>query len=73
MIRKNQIFMLNYMSNKKRTDTTVAINGDRNIRLQKAAVDVTIANKEICKMSTIIQHLIDNYLDEAVNDLKNQI
>jgi hypothetical protein len=61
------------MSNKKRTDTTVAINGDRNIRLQKAAVDVTIANKEICKMSSIIQHLIDNYLDEAVKDLKNQL
>lgn len=61
--------MLNFMSKNKRTDTTVAINGSRNDVLQKAAVKVTIANQEICKMSEIVQHLIDNYTDEAIKDL----
>lgn len=64
--------MLNFMSKTKRNDTTVAINGARNKALTDAAVKVTIATKEVCKMSEIVQHLIDNYLDEAVEDLKNK-
>lgn len=61
------------MKKRVRTDTSVAINGERNARLQKAAVEVTIANQEICKMSEIVQYLIDNYLEDAVKDMKNKI
>ncbi|TMN34199.1 hypothetical protein CWC03_17100 [Pseudoalteromonas sp. S2755] len=53
-----------------RNDTSIAINGDRKKALQDAAVDITIATREPCKISAIVQHLIDNYLDEATRDLK---
>jgi len=60
------------MKKQKRADTTVAINGERNTRLQKAALDVSIAKQQIFKMSEVVQYLIDNYLEDAVKDLKNQ-
>jgi len=60
------------MKKQKRADTTVAINGERNTRLQKAALDVSIAKQKIFKMSEVVQYLIDNYLEDAVKDLKNQ-
>lgn len=57
---------------KKRKDTTIAINKDRKELLQDAAVDITIETRETIKTSTIVQYLIDNYLSEAVKDLKNK-
>lgn len=57
---------------KNRKDTTIAINGERKEMLQDAAVDITIATRETIKTSTIVQYLIDNYLSEAVKDLKNK-
>ena len=57
---------------KKRKDTTIAINGERKEALQEAAVEITIATRETIKPSTIVQYLIDNYLDEAVKDLKGK-
>lgn len=57
---------------KKRKDTTIAINGERKESLQDAAVEITIATRETIKTSTIVQYLIDNYLNEAVKDLKNK-
>lgn len=60
------------MKKRTRTDTSVAINEERNIRLQKAAVDITIARQEVFKMSEIVQFLIDEYLEDAVKDLKNK-
>lgn len=57
---------------KKRKDTTIAINGDRKEALQDAAVEITIATRETIKTSTIVQYLIDNYLSEAVKDLKGK-
>jgi len=55
-----------------RNDTTVAINSDRREKLQNAAVNITIATREPCKVSKVVQYLIDNYLDEAVKDLKGK-
>lgn len=60
------------MKKRSRTDTSVSINEERNKRLQKAALDVSIAKQEIFKMSEVVQYLIDNYLEDAVKDLKNQ-
>jgi hypothetical protein len=57
---------------KKRNDTTVAINGDRKDALQDAAVDITIATRMPVKPSVIVHYLIDNYLKDAVKDLKDQ-
>lgn len=54
----------------KRNDTTVAINGDRKIALQDAAVEITIAKRTPIKTSVIVQYLIDNYLKDAVKDMK---
>ncbi len=54
---------------KKRKDTTVAVNGERNGKLQEAALEITIQNREQIKPSTIVQYLIDNYLDAAKKDL----
>ncbi|KGK00279.1 hypothetical protein [Thalassotalea sp. ND16A] len=56
-----------------RQDTTIAINGARKDKLKDAVVDITIATREPIKSSAIVQYLIDNYLDDAVKDLKNQL
>lgn len=56
----------------RRNDTTVAINGDRKTALQDAAVEITIATRKPVKPSVIVQYLIDNYLKDAVKDLKDK-
>lgn len=56
----------------KRNDTTVAINGDRKTALQDAAVEITIATRKPVKPSEIVHYLIDNYLKDAVKDLKDK-
>jgi hypothetical protein len=56
----------------KRKDTTVAINADRKGLLQDAAVNITIETREQIKISTIVNYLIDNYLDEAEKDIKSE-
>jgi len=61
-----------FLQMKKRKDTTIAINGERKDILQDAAVEITIATRETIKTSTIVQYLIDNYLSDAVKDLKNK-
>jgi hypothetical protein len=53
-----------------RQDTTIAINGIRKEKLKDAVVDITVATREPIKASSIVQYLIDNYLDEAIKDLK---
>ena len=57
---------------KRRKDTTIAINGERKELLQDAAVEITIATRETIKTSTIVQYFIDNYLSEAIKDLKSK-
>lgn len=56
-----------------RKDTTIAINGERREKLKDAVVDITIATKEPIKASKIVQHLLDNYLEDAVKDLKAKL
>ncbi|MGI1946799.1 hypothetical protein [Shewanella glacialipiscicola] len=56
----------------KRNDTTIAINGNRKEVLQDAAVEITIATRKPVKQSVIVHYLIDNYLKDAVKDLKAQ-
>jgi hypothetical protein len=53
-----------------RSDTTVAINGERKKALQDAAVKVTIATQRPVKVSEIVHYLIDEYLQDAVKDMK---
>lgn len=57
---------------KKRNDTTVAINGDRKEHLQDAAVEITIATRKPVKPSEVVHYLIDNYLKDAVKDMKSR-
>jgi len=69
--------MLNYINDKNidmsRQDTTIAINGARKEKLKDAVVEITIATKEPIKASTIVQYLIDNYLEDAKKDLKAKL
>lgn len=55
-----------------RKDTTIAINEERKDLLNAAAVEITIATRETIQTSKIVHYLIDNYLSEAVEDLKNK-
>lgn len=57
----------------KRGDTSVAINYERKSKLQDAAVDITIATRKEMRISTLVHHLIDNYLDDAKKDLKAKL
>lgn len=56
----------------KRQDTTIAINGERKDKLKDAVVEVTIATKEPIKQSAIVHYLIDNFLEDAVEELKSK-
>jgi len=72
MLYSCMIIYQGFLQMKKRKDTTIAINGERKDILQDAAVEITIATRETIKTSTIVQYLIDNYLSDAVKDLKNK-
>lgn len=52
-----------------RSDTTIAVNGERKGLLKDAVVKVTIETLEPIKSSALVHYLIDNYLDDAVNDI----
>lgn len=52
-----------------RNDTTIAINGERKGLLKDAVVKITIGTLEPIKSSALVHYLIDNYLDDAVNDI----
>ena len=56
----------------KRADTTVSISGKRKEQLNDAVVKLVLARKEPVKISEIVHHLIDNYLEEAIKDLKEK-
>ncbi|MGO3686003.1 MAG: hypothetical protein ACTJGV_14980 [Proteus vulgaris] len=53
-------------------NTTIALNEERKELLNEAAVEITIATRETIKTSKIVQYLIDNYLNEAIKDLKKR-
>nr|AHY02135.1 repressor-like protein [Vibrio cholerae]AHY02136.1 repressor-like protein [Vibrio cholerae]AHY02137.1 repressor-like protein [Vibrio cholerae] len=53
----------------KRGDTTVRINEQRKMRLQREAIKIGSATGELLKISDIVNYLIDQYTNEAVKDL----
>lgn len=59
-----------YDDDMSRQDTTIAINGNRKEKLKDAVVEIITATREPIKASTIVQYLIDNYLEDAIKDLK---
>ncbi|MFT6902358.1 MAG: hypothetical protein ACJAXS_002568 [Colwellia sp.] len=56
----------------KRQDTTIAINGERNAKLKDAVVEIITSTREPIKASNIVHYLIDNYLEEAIKDMKQR-
>ena len=56
----------------KRQDTTIAVNSVRNSKIKDAVVEIVTKTKEPIKASTIVNYLIDNYLEDAIEDIKNQ-
>lgn len=53
----------------KRGDTTVRVNEDRKMKLQRGAIKVGNQTGQLLKISDIVNHLIDNYSEEAIQDL----
>lgn len=53
----------------KRKDTTIAINAERREMLEKALIKVIIDTHQQLKMSELVHHLIDEYLEDGVNDI----
>lgn len=54
----------------ERRDTSVRINEERKIKLERTAVDLTTLTKKIVKMSDVINYMIDNYLQDAKKDIQ---
>jgi hypothetical protein len=54
----------------ERKDTSVRINELRRIRLEKTAIKISYEIGRQVKMSDLVNHLIDNYLEEAAKDMK---
>lgn len=54
---------------KNRGDTTVRVNENRKLQLQRGAIKIGNETGQLLKISDIVNHLIDNYSDEAIQDL----
>ncbi|MBN6058886.1 hypothetical protein HYE59_01795 [Aggregatibacter actinomycetemcomitans] len=55
-----------------RKDTSVRINGQRRNKLEMLAIEISHKSGRLTKMSDIVNHLIDNYINEAKQDLIHQ-
>jgi len=55
-----------------RTDTSVRINEIRRMKLEKGAIEITVATNKITKISDVVNYLLDNYLQEAIKDMKSK-
>lgn len=53
----------------KRGDTTVRVNETRKLKLQRGAIKIGNETGQLLKISDIVNHLIDNYTDEALQDM----
>lgn len=53
----------------KRGDTTVRVNEERKMKLQRGAIKIGNETGQLLKISDIVNHLIDNYSEEAIQDL----
>lgn len=54
---------------KKEEDTSTRIKIYRKRKLEQLAIEIGHATKVPCKWTEILSHLIDNYANEAKNDL----
>ena len=48
----------------------VRVNPERKMKLEQAALEITIKTKTVTSYSDVINYLIDNYLEEAKKDIK---
>ncbi|MNF41925.1 hypothetical protein [Aeromonas sp. Marseille-Q7275] len=55
---------------KPKTYASLRVSEERKLMLQKAAIDVSYATGKPLKWSEVAFYLIDEYLNEAVKDLK---
>lgn len=55
-----------------RKDTSIRINGQRRNKLELLAIEISHKSGRLTKMSDIVNHLIDNYMNEAKQDLIHQ-
>ena len=55
---------------KPKTYASLRVSEERKLLLQKAAIDVSYATGKPLKWSEVAFYLIDEYLNEAVKDLK---
>lgn len=55
---------------KEKTYASLRVSEERKLKLQKAAIDVSYAIGKPVKWSEVAFYLFDEYLNEAVKDLK---
>lgn len=57
----------------KRGDTTVRISEERKLEIKRRIIEIGSKTGEVIKATDITNHLIDNYIDEAVKDIISDI
>lgn len=57
----------------KRGDTTVRLSEERKLEIKMKIIEIGSKTGEIVKTSDITNHLIDNYLDDAIKDIISNI
>lgn len=57
---------------KERKDTSVAINEDRKMKLERTAVELTTLTNKVTKISDVVNFMIDNYLQDAKKDIQSK-
>lgn len=61
------------MNSKRRGDTSVRVNETRKLKLERAAIDLSYETRKQIKMADIVNYLIDNYMKDAVKDIKAKV
>lgn len=56
-----------------RSDTTVRINEERKLEIKRRIIEIGNKTGEILKVTDVTNYLIDNYLNDAVNDIISDI
>jgi len=70
MINKN---MEAFMATKKTTRKTYNITEDRQLRLERMAIDVSSRTGKTVKWTDLMVYLIDNYAKDAADDMKKSL
>ncbi len=52
--------------------TTVAFSGKQKDKLEKAVIEIIIQTKEKITLSEVVHTCVNNYLDEAIKDIKEK-